>query len=151
MMMTFRKSYNINENPILLLDVNLIFRYFVHITEIWQNIVCLEINVKKTKNTSVYQKWNFCKILKILIFEKKFEIFPKISFFFKIFEKSKFSNSIIIVNFWKILSIQVVETLFNIRRIHWQQKNCDCAHVRALLILENGKKCKNHVFLPIFD
>ena len=29
--MTFRKSYNINQNPILLLDVNLIFRYFVKI------------------------------------------------------------------------------------------------------------------------
>jgi hypothetical protein len=42
----------------------------------------------------------------------------KIFIFFEIIEKSKFSNSIIIINFWNILFIQVVETLFNVRRIH---------------------------------
>ena len=31
MMMIFRKSYDINDNPIRLLDVNIIFRYFVKI------------------------------------------------------------------------------------------------------------------------
>ena len=97
---------------------NMTFRTFVFVPKIKRNSETL---------------WYFCKILKILIFEK-----------------SKFSNSIIIVNFWKIVSIQVVETLFNMRRLHSQQKLWLRACARALLILENGKKWKKSCFFNQF-
>ena len=71
MMMIFRKSYDINENPIRLLDVNIIFRYFVkiqtHIQIQRSKTPTRSFPVTNFEKTSFYQKWSFWKILKILI------------------------------------------------------------------------------------
>ena len=89
--------------------------------------------------------------MKILIFEKISEIFPKFSFFFRNYRKKQIFKFNYNYQFLKYSIHSSCWNLIQCSKNPFVTKDCECAHVRArfwcLKIVKNGK---NHVFWVIF-
>ena len=98
----------------------------------------------------------FLSEMKLLKDFKNLDFFQKFWFFFKIFICSQ--NFRKKQNFKFNYNCQFLKDSIHSKcwnpiqcsKDTFVTKNCDCAHVRALLIFENHGKSKNHIFLAIF-